>query len=48
MSDNTNDESKNGKGAISAFRAFRLMRVFKLAKSWTELNKLIQTIAKSL
>ena len=40
--------SNAGKGAISAFRAFRLMRVFKLAKSWTQLNKLIQTILNSL
>jgi Ion transport protein len=37
-----------GKGAISAFRAFRLIRVFKLAKSWTQLQKLIATITKSL
>lgn len=30
-----NDNSNEGKGAISAFRAFRLIRVFKLVKSWT-------------
>jgi len=43
-----NDGSNVGKGAISAFRAIRLMRVFKLAKSWTQLNRLIQTIINSL
>jgi hypothetical protein len=42
------DDSNNGKGAISAFRAFRLIRVFKLAKSWKKLQKLIHTIMKSL
>lgn len=35
------EEAKMGKGAISAFRAFRLLRVFKLAKSWKQLNALI-------
>jgi Ion transport protein len=41
-------EINTGKGAISVFRAFRLIRVFKLAKSWTELQKLIATITRSL
>lgn len=36
-----NNQMSKGKGAISAFRAFRLIRVFKLAKSWDQLNKLI-------
>lgn len=31
-------EITGGKGAISAFRAFRLIRVFKLAKSWRQLQ----------
>jgi Ion transport protein len=44
----TASQMTKGKGAISAFRAFRLMRVFKLAKSWTQLNNLIKTIMKSL
>ena len=43
-----NDDSSSGAGAISAFRAFRLIRVFKLAKSWTKLQRLIQMISKSL
>jgi voltage-dependent calcium channel L type alpha-1D len=33
---------------ISAFRAFRLLRVFKLAKSWTSLRNLLNTIRKTL
>jgi len=35
------DDGFSGKGAISAFRAFRLLRVFKMAKSWKQLNSLI-------
>jgi Ion transport protein len=35
-------------GALSVFRAFRLMRVFKLARRWAELNKIVRTIFKSL
>jgi hypothetical protein len=30
------------------FRAFRLMRIFKLARRWEELNKIVRTIFKSL
>jgi Ion transport protein len=37
-----------GRGALSVFRAFRLMRVFKLARRWEELNKIVQTIFKSI
>ena len=33
---------------LSALRTFRLMRVFKLAKSWEDLNKLLTTIAMSI
>eukprot|EP00803_Ostreobium_quekettii_P004183 evm.model.scf_87.8 EVM.evm.TU.scf_87.8 scf_87:120717-129538(-) len=35
-------------GSLSILRTFRLMRVFKLARSWKELNKIINTIFKSL
>lgn len=35
-------------GSLSVFRAFRLMRVFKLARRWEELNKIVRTIFKSL
>ena len=35
-------------GAISAMRGFRLLRIFKLAKSWKELQELLKTIAKTL
>lgn len=37
-----------GRGTLSVFRAFRLMRVFKLARRWEELNKIVQTIFKSI
>lgn len=37
-----------GRGTLSVFRAFRLMRVFKLARRWRELNKIVRTIFKSL
>jgi hypothetical protein len=35
-------------GALSVFRAVRLMRVFKLARRWEELNKIVSTIFNSL
>ena len=35
-------------GSLSVLRTFRLMRVFKLARSWKELNRIINTIFKSL
>jgi Ion transport protein len=34
--------------SLSVFRAFRLMRVFKLARRWEELNKIVRTVFKSL
>ena len=40
--------SGGGGGTLSVLRAFRLMRVFKLARSWKELNRIINTIFKSL
>ena len=40
------DRAENG--ALSVFRAFRLMRVFKLARRWAELNKIVRTIFMSL
>lgn len=39
----SNSDVSSG-GAISAFRAFRLLRIFKLARSWTALQKLLQTM----
>lgn len=33
---------------LSVLRAFRLMRIFKLARSWKELNKIINTVFNSL
>eukprot|EP00951_Prasinocladus_malaysianus_P002849 scaffold20217_cov44-Prasinocladus_malaysianus.AAC.1 len=40
----------NGSGGsgLSVLRTFRLLRIFKLARSWKELNKIINTIFKSL
>ena len=35
-------------GSLSVLRTFRLMHVFKLARSWKELNRIINTIFKSL
>eukprot|EP00939_MAST-03C_sp_MAST-3C-sp1_P000527 g527.t1 len=35
-------------GALSVMRAFRLFRLFKLARSWTSLQKLLKTMAKTL
>ena len=34
-------------GAISALRTFRLTRLFKLARSWTSLQQLLQTLYAS-
>ena len=43
-------ESSGGEGAggVSALRAFRLMRVFKLARNWTSLQLLLNTIMESV
>jgi len=35
-------------GSLSVLRTFRLLRVFKLARSWKQLNDIIRTIFKSL
>ena len=35
-------------GSLSVLRTFRLLRVFKLARSWKELNKIVKTIFKSV
>jgi hypothetical protein len=35
-------------GAISAFRAFRLLRLFKLARTWTSLKNILQTMQNTL
>ncbi|XP_034429836.1 sodium channel, voltage-gated, type I-like, alpha [Hippoglossus hippoglossus] len=35
-------------GGVSVLRSFRLLRVFKLAKSWPTLNKLIKIIGNSV
>ena len=41
--------ARGGGGAtLSVFRAFRLMRIFKLARRWEELNKIVRTIFKSV
>lgn len=34
-------------GTLSVLRTARLLRVFKLARSWSELNRIITTILKS-
>jgi hypothetical protein len=34
--------------AISAFRSLRLFRIFKLARSWTTLRKLLMAIAATI
>lgn len=39
------DSTRNQGGAITAMRGFRLLRIFKLAKSWKELQELLKTIA---
>ena len=36
------------KSGLSALRSFRLLRVFKLARSWVELQKLLVTIMQSV
>ena len=38
----------NDGGAITAMRGFRLLRIFKLAKSWRELQELLKTIASTI
>jgi len=44
-----NETSKNGgNNSLSVLRSFRLLRVFKLARSWKQLNQIISTIFKSL
>lgn len=35
-------------GSLSVLRTFRLMRIFKLARSWRELNRIINAVARSL
>jgi hypothetical protein len=35
-------------GSLSVLRTFRLLRVFKLARSWKELNRIINTIGRSI
>eukprot|EP00793_Prasinoderma_coloniale_P003769 PRCOL_00003146-RA len=37
-----------GGGMFSVLRAFRLLRVFKLARSWKELNSIITTVFRSV
>ena len=38
----------SGSSTFSVFRAFRLLRVFRLARSWKQLNKIINTIFRSV
>ena len=38
----------NAASGLSVLRSFRLLRVFKLARSWKQLNKIIKAIFKSL
>ena len=38
----------SGDSMFSVFRAFRLLRVFRLARSWKQLNKIINTIFRSV
>lgn len=35
-------------GSLSVLRAFRLMRVFRLARSWKELNRILSIMIRSL
>lgn len=35
-------------GSLSVLRTFRLVRVFKLARSWKELNRIIAAVARSV
>ena len=41
-------ESSGGAGAISAFRVFRVGRIFKLARSWTQLQNVLVVIVNTL
>lgn len=41
-------DGSGGGNAISVFRAVRLLRLFKLAKSWTSLRKLLGTIVETI
>jgi len=40
--------SGGGGNYLSVLRSFRLLRVFKLARSWKQLNQIITTMIKSL
>jgi hypothetical protein len=44
------DQSVSNKSftAIAAFRSLRLFRIFKLARSWTTLRKLLMAIAATI
>ena len=42
------DNKSTGYEAIQALRVFRLLRVFKLAKVWTEFNYILITVFKTL
>lgn len=35
-------------GSMSVFRAFRLLRIFRLARSWKSLNRIITVLLSSL
>jgi hypothetical protein len=35
-------------GAMSVFRAFRLLRIFRLARAWKSLNRIIKVLLSSL
>lgn len=41
-------ETSGGAGAISAFRVFRVGRIFKLARSWTQLQNVLVVIMNTL
>lgn len=41
-------ESAGGAGAISAFRVFRVGRIFKLARSWKQLQNVLVVIGNTL
>mmetsp|Transcript_3541 Transcript_3541/g.12709 ORF Transcript_3541/g.12709 Transcript_3541/m.12709 type:complete len:1714 (-) Transcript_3541:989-6130(-) len=43
-----NEASGQKGGSLSVLRSFRLLRVFKLARSWKQLNQIIATIFNSL
>lgn len=42
------DSEGGGKSGLGALRTFRLMRIFKLARSWKNLRKLLHTILLSI